>query len=107
MHETAFMGGFYFMDIQVLKVSKDSNINAVAEAIIERTVKCSIVHVDCIGVKATYVTVKSIIQATEFLVKNGYKFSLRPYYIKVNTTEDEMQPVFKTAIRWTLIAKKK
>jgi len=95
------------MNVQVLRVSEDSNINAVSQAIIEYVLKDSIIHIDCIGIKATYATIKALIQTTEFLVKDGYRFNLRPYYIKVNTAENGMQPVSKTAIRWTLIAKKK
>ncbi|AEV66987.1 stage V sporulation protein S [Acetivibrio clariflavus] len=94
------------MSIQVLKVSGASNVHAVSEAIIKNVVSDSIVHVDCIGIKAAYTTIKALIYTTDFLVKNGYKINLRPYYVPVNTSED-MQPVSKTAIRWTLVAKKK
>ncbi len=94
------------MNVQVLRVSGDSNANAVAQTIIEYVLKDSIVNIDCIGIKAAYATVKALIQATEFLVKDGCRFNLRPYYIKVNTAENDMQPVSKTAIRWTLIVKK-
>lgn len=95
------------MAIQVLRVSGNSNINAVSEAIVEHALKDSIIHVDCIGVKASYVTVKAFIQATEFLVKNSYKFNLRPYYIRVNTTGEGMESPPKTAIRWTMIVRRK
>jgi len=95
------------MSIQVLKVSGNSNINAVADTINKYVVEDGIVHIDAIGVKATYTTVKAIIQAVESLVSKGYRFNLRPYYVKVNTTGNDIQPVSKTAIRWTLIAKEK
>ena len=95
------------MSIQVLKVSGTSNVNAVSEAVIKNVVSDSIVHIDCIGVKAAYVTVKALIQASEFLVKNSYKFNLRPYYTKVDTLTEEHDSIAKTAIRWTIIAKKK
>ena len=48
-----------------------------------------------------------ILDLTESLVSKGYRFNLRPYYVKVNTTGNDIQPVSKTAIRWTLIAKEK
>ena len=95
------------MSIQVLKVSGNSNINAIADTINKYVVEDGIVHIDAIGVKATYTTVKAIIQAVESLVSKGYRFNLRPYYVKVNTTGNDIQPVSKTAIRWTLIAKEK
>ena len=101
------MEGFYFMSVQVLRVSGDSNINAVSQAIIEYVLKDSIIHIDCIGIKATYATIKALIQTTEFLVKDGYRFNLRPYYVKVNTDSNNGDIIYKTAIRWTLIAKKK
>jgi stage V sporulation protein SpoVS len=107
MLKTSIKEGFYFMSMQVLKVSGNSNANAVAQSIVEYVLKDSIIHIDCIGIKASYIAVKALIQATEFLVKDGCRFNLRPYYIKVNTVENGMQPVSKTAIRWTLIAKKK
>ena len=107
MLETSIKEGFYFMSIQVLKASGNSNANAVAQAIIEYVLKDSIVNIDCIGIKASYTVTKALIQATEYLVKSGFRFNLRPYYIKVNTEENGMQPVSKTAIRWTLIAKEK
>lgn len=94
------------MRIQVLKVSGTSNVNAVSEAIIKNVVSDSIVHVDCIGIKAAYTTVKALIHTTDFLVQDGYEINLRPYYVPVNTAQD-MQPVSKTAIRCTLVAKKK
>lgn len=94
------------MNVQVLKVSGSSNINAVATAIYEYAVEYGIVHIDAIGVKATYTGIKSIIQAVETLVNKGYRFNLRPYYIKVNTVDNDIQPNLKTAIRWTLVAKK-
>lgn len=93
------------MDIQVLKVSGNSNLNAVSEAIIEHVLKNSIVHVDCIGIKASYVATKSLIQTTKYLVENGYKLNLRPYYVKVDTLTQECDITSKTAIRWTLVAK--
>ena len=95
------------MSVQVLKVSGNSNINAVADKINEYVLEYGIVHIDAIGIKATYTTVKALIQAVESLVSKGYRFNLRPYYIKVNTTGNDIQPISKTAIRWTLIAKKK
>lgn len=107
MLEISIKEGLCFMNIQVLRVSASSNINAVSEAVIEYASKDSIVHIDCIGVKAAYVTVKALIQASEFLVKNSYKFNLRPYYTKVDTLTEEHDSIAKTAIRWTIIAKKK
>ena len=95
------------MNIQVLKVSGNGNINAIADTINKCVVEDDIVHIDAIGIKATYTTVKALIQAVESLVSKGYRFNLRPYYIKVNTTGNDIQPVSKTAIRWTLIAKEK
>ena len=97
----------FFMSIQVLRVSGTSNINAVSEAITEYALADSSVHIDCIGIKASYITVKALIQTTDFLVKNDYRFNLRPYYIKVDTLTEEYDTIAKTAIRWTLIAKKK
>lgn len=97
----------FIMSIQVLKVSGTSNINAVSEAIIKNVVSDSIVHVDCIGVKASYTVTKALIQVTEYLVENCYKFNMRPYYIKVQVNGQDEEQKIKTAIRWTLIAKKK
>ena len=95
------------MSIQVLKVSGNSNINAVADTINKYVDEYGIVHIDAIGVKTTYMTVKALIQAVEYLVSKGYRFNLRPYYVKVNTEGNDIQPISKTAIRWTLIAKEK
>jgi len=95
------------MSIQVLKVSGTSNVNAVSEAVIKNVVSDSIVHVDCIGVKASYTVTKALIQVTEYLVKNDFRFNLRPYYIKVQVSDQDEEQNVKTAIRWTLIAKKK
>ena len=95
------------MSIQVLKVSGTSNVNAVSEAVIKNVVSNSIVHIDCIGVKASYTVTKALIQVTEYLVKSGFRFSLRPYYIKVQVSDQDEEQNVKTAIRWTLIAKEK
>lgn len=95
------------MSIQVLRVSGTSNVNAVSEAIIENALNDSIVHIDCIGIKASYTVTKALIQVTEYFVKNCFKFNLRPYYIKVQVNGQDEEQKVKTAIRWTLIAKKK
>jgi len=95
------------MSIQVLKVSGNGNISAIADTINKYVVEDGIVHVDTIGIKATYTTVKALIQVVESLVNKGYRFNLRPYYVKVNTAVNDIQPISKTAIRWTLIAKGK
>ncbi len=94
------------MTIKVLKVSGTSNVNAVAEAIIRNALNDSIVHIDSIGIKAAYTAIKALIHTTDFVVQEGHRINLRPYYVTVNTSENGMQPVTKTAIRWTLIAKK-
>lgn len=94
------------MDIQVLKVSGSSNINAVSDSIIKHASHDGIVHIDGIGAKATYMAVKALIHVTQYMVNEGYMFNLRPYYVKVNTSEDITQTIPKTAIRWTLIAKR-
>ena len=94
------------MNIQVLKVAGNSSVNSVSDKIIQHAVDDGIVHVDCIGVKATYTAVRAIILATEYLVKEGYKFNLRPYYTEVDV-QDNDKMVQKTAIRWTIVAKKK
>jgi stage V sporulation protein SpoVS len=107
MLETSIKEGFYFMSIQVLKVSGNSNANAVAQAIIEYVLKDSIVNIDCIGIKASYTATKALIQVTEYLVKNCFKFNLRPYYIKVQVNGQDEEQNVKTAIRWTIIAKEK
>ena len=72
------------MGIQVLKVSGNGNINAIADTINKCVVEDDIVHIDAIGIKATYTTVKALIQAVESLVSKGYRFNLRPYYVKVH-----------------------
>jgi stage V sporulation protein SpoVS len=95
------------MGIKVLKVAGDSNIKATAAAAIEEITQNMVVNIDCIGVKATYQTVKMIIEVTDKLVKMGYKFNLRPYYVKVDTLTQKHDTIPKTAIRWTIIAKKK
>jgi stage V sporulation protein SpoVS len=97
----------FILGIQVLKVSGNGNINAIADTINKYVVEDGIVHIDAIGIKATYTTVKALIQAVEYLVSKGYRFNLRPYYVKVNTAGNDIQPISKTAIRWTLIAKGK
>jgi stage V sporulation protein SpoVS len=94
------------MGIQVLKVAGDSNINALSEKAIEYIINDDILHLDCIGVKATYTAVKAIIQITEYLLNNGYKYSLRPYYTNVGVRNNNKNTT-KTAIRWIIIAKKK
>jgi len=93
------------MNIQVLKVAGNSSVNSVSDKIIQYAVSDGILHVDCIGVKATYTAVRAIILATEYLVKEGYKFNLRPYYTEVDVQDNEKM-VQKTAIRWTIVAKK-
>jgi len=94
------------MNIKIIKVAGNSNVNSVSGKIILYAVNDGMVHVDCIGVKATYTTVRAIILATEYLVKEGYRFNLRPYYTEVEVQDDDKK-VQKTAIRWTIIAKKK
>ena len=94
-------------NIKVLKVAGDSNINAVMDAAIEEITESSIVNIDCIGVKASYQAVKVLILLTDRLVRSGYKFYMRPYYVKVDTITQENDTIAKTAIRWTIIAKKK
>jgi stage V sporulation protein SpoVS len=95
------------MSIQVLRVAGNTNINAVAEAVVEYVVANGIVHIDCIGIKASYLTVKALVQVTEILVNKGYRFNLKPYYVKVKIKDNNVQSVVKTAIRWTLIANEK
>jgi len=95
------------MDIKVLRVAGDSNINAAADAAVEEIKQNMAVNIDCIGVKAGYQTVKVLILLTEKLVKMGYKFYMKPFYVKVNTLVHEYDTIPKTAIRWTLIVKKK
>lgn len=95
------------MDIKVLKVAGDTNINAAADAAIEEIRQNMAVNIDCIGVKAGYQTIKVLILLTDKLVKMGYKFYIRPFYVKVNTLVHEYDTIPKTAIRWTLIVKKK
>lgn len=95
------------MNIKVLKVAGDSNINAVVDAALEEIKQNMAVNIDCIGMKAGYQTVKVLISFTERLVKMGYKFYIRPFYVKVDTVTHENDAFAKTAIRWTLIAKKK
>jgi stage V sporulation protein SpoVS len=95
------------MSIQVLRVAGNTNINAVAEAVVEYVVANGIVHIDCIGIKASYLTVKALVQVTEILANKGYRFNLKPYYVKVKIKDNNVQSVVKTAIRWTLIANEK
>ena len=95
------------MDIKVLKVAGDTNINAAADAAIEEIKQNMAINIDCIGVKAGYQAMKVLILLTDKLVKMGYKFYMRPFYVKVNTLIHEYDTIPKTAIRWTLIAKKK
>ncbi|ODM26957.1 hypothetical protein A7W90_12445 [Clostridium sp. Bc-iso-3] len=95
------------MDIKVLKVAGDTNINAAADAAIEEIRQNMAVNIDCIGVKAGYQTIKVLILLTDKLVKMGYKFYMKPFYVKVNTLVHEYDTIPKTAIRWTLIVKKK
>jgi stage V sporulation protein SpoVS len=94
------------MGIKVLKVSGTSNVSVVADVAFEEIKQNMVVNIDCIGVKAGYQTVKVLIEVTDKLVKMGYKFNLRPYYVKVDTLTQEHDTIAKTAIRWTIIAKK-
>lgn len=93
------------MNIKVLKVAGDSNINVISEKAVEYLISDGVLYIDCIGVKATYASVKAIIQATEQLVNRGYKFNLRPFYKNVNVCSNGENTV-RTAIRWAIIAKK-
>ncbi len=77
------------MNIRILKVAGDSNVNSVSDKIIQYAVSDGILHVDCIRVKATYTAVRAIILATEYLVKEGYKFNLRPYYTEVDVLDND------------------
>lgn len=95
------------MTIQVLKISGSSNVNVVAGKIFEYVTEQSVIHIDTIGINATYTGIKSIIKAVEYLVKNGYRFNLRPYYTNVDVAGQDEYKDIKTAIRWTLIAKQK
>ena len=95
------------MGIKVLKVSGTSNVSVVADVAIEEIKHNMVVNIDCIGVKAGYQTVKVLIEVTDKLVKMGYKFNLRPYYVKVDTLTQEYDTIPKTAIRWTIIGKQK
>ena len=56
------------MNIQVLKVSGNGNINAIADTINKYVIEDGIVHIDAIGIKATYTTVKALIQVVDSLV---------------------------------------
>ncbi|WP_213818267.1 stage V sporulation protein S [Garciella nitratireducens] len=94
------------MDIKVLKVAKDSNINAVSVAALEEVVNSGICHLDAMGVSANYVLVKALILIVGTLESNEFQCNLRPYYVNVpvDGTNDE-RPI-KTAIRWTIMAKR-
>lgn len=95
------------MNIKVLKVAGDSNINAVVDAALEEIKQNLAVNIDCIGMKASYQTVKVLILFTERLLKMGYKFYIRPYYVKVDTLTHGHDTIAKTAIRWTIIGQRK
>lgn len=93
------------MNIQILKVAGNSNPKAVSDKINQKVINDGVLHIDCIGAKATYTVVKALILSTDYLVKEGYKFNLRPYYVEAEVINNE-KIVKKTAIRWTMIAKK-
>jgi len=93
------------MDIKVLKVAKDTNINALSDAILEQVINNGACHIDSIGVSASYTLVKSLISVTDDLVSKGYQFSVRPYYVTVKVDGENDEQNVKTAIRWTLVAK--
>ena len=93
------------MDIKVLKVAKNSNINAVADAIYEQVINDGACHIDSIGISATYTLVKSLILVTDNLVSKGYQCNVRPYYVTVKVDGENERGDVKTAIRWTLVAK--
>lgn len=94
------------MSIQVLKVAGNSNVKAVSDKICQYAINDGVLHIDCIGVKATYTAVRALIFATDFLVKEGYKINLRPYYIETEI-QNGSEFIKKTAIRWTIIAREK
>lgn len=91
---------------QVLKVSSSSNVNSVYLAVLKYLRQDGIVHLDAIGMKASYNALKALIMATDELVMEGYKTNLRPRYIDVEVENPIDSTKDKTAIRFTLISKK-
>lgn len=94
------------MIIKVFKVAKDSNINAVSVAILEEVVNNGACHVDAMGVSANYTLVKALILVTDTLVNNEYHCNLRPYYVNLPVDDSNNEQHIKTAIRWTIMARK-
>lgn len=94
------------MDIKVLKVAKDSNINAVSVAALEEVVNSGICHVDAMGVNANYTLVKALILVVGTLESNEFKCYLKPHYVNVTVDDARDERTKKTAIRWTIIAKR-
>lgn len=85
---------------QVLKVSSSSNISSVYISIVECLRQEGIVHLDTIGVKASYTAIKSLIMAIGELVAEGYKTNLRPRYITVEVENPIDSTKDKTEIRF-------
>lgn len=91
---------------QVLKISSSGSVGSVYMAILKCLRQEGIVHLECIGVKASYIAVKSLIMAIDELSAEGYKTNLRPRYITVKVENPVDSTKDKTAIRFTLISKK-
>jgi stage V sporulation protein SpoVS len=95
------------MQAQVLKVSSTSNVSAVNISVLKCLRQEGVVHLDTIGMKASYNALKASIMAIDELVAEGYKTNLRPKYINVTVKENSTSSTKdKKAIRFTLVCKK-
>lgn len=91
---------------QVLKVASSSSVTYVYISIMKCLRQEGIVHLDAIGVKASYLALKALIIAIDELLAEGYKTNLRPRYVNVEVENPVDNTRDKTAIRFTLIGKK-
>jgi len=92
---------------QVLKVSSSSGVSSVYLAILKCLRQEGIVHLDSIGMKASYTALKALIMAIDELSAEGYKTNLRPKYIAVEVENPIDSTKDKKAIRFTLVGKKR
>lgn len=92
---------------QVLKVSSSGSVVSVYISIVKCLRQEGIVHLDSIGMKASYNAVKALIMAIDELSAEGYKTNLRPGYINVEVENPIDSTKDKTAIRFTLVGKKR
>ncbi len=91
---------------QVLKVSSSGSLGSINISILKSLRQEGIVHLDSIGMKASYIALKALIMSINELTAEGYKTNLRPKYVEVIVENPTDSTKDKTAIRFTLVGKK-